>query len=71
MPDEVADAHAGDSPQFPKLVAKTAQNFTMRQVSADKAYSSGNNMKAAIENHAMTYRAFRTNAKGTAGSDLF
>src|SRR5215207_3754490 len=38
---EVTDAHAGDSPQFPKLVEKTAQNFAMRQVSADKAYSGG------------------------------
>jgi hypothetical protein len=68
---EVTDAHAGDSPQFPTLVEKTAQNFTMRQVSADKAYSGGTNMKAAIDNHAMPYIAFRTNAKGTAGSELF
>jgi transposase len=68
---EVTDAHAGDSPQFPALVEKTAQNFTMRQVSADKAYSSGNNMKAVVNAQAMPYIAFRTNAKGTAGSDLF
>jgi hypothetical protein len=68
---EITDAHAGDSPQFPALVEKTAQNFTMRQVSADKAYCSGNNMKAVVNAHAMPYIAFRVNAKGTAGSDLF
>lgn len=68
---EITDAHAGDSPQFPALVEKTAQNFTMRQVSADKAYMSSNNMKVVVENHAMPYIAFRANTKGTAGSDLF
>lgn len=68
---EVTDALAGDSPQFPALVERTAQNFTMRQVSGDKAYCSGNNMKVVVENHAMPYLAFKVDAKGTAGSDLF
>ncbi len=68
---EVTDSNAGDSPQFPKLVKDTAQNFTMRQVSADKAYSSGVNMKAAVDAQAMPYIAFKSNSKGTASSALF
>jgi transposase len=68
---EITGSNAGDSPQFPKLVKDTAQNFAMRQVSADKAYLSGPNMKAAVDAQAMPYIAFKSNSKGTASSDLF
>src|SRR5829696_7571712 len=68
---EVTDAHANDHNYFKPLVEATAQNFTMRQVSGDKAYCSGMNMKVVVENHAMPYLAFKADAKGTAGSDLF
>lgn len=61
---EVTDSNTADSPVFPKLVEGTAQNFAMRQVSADKAYSSNNNLKAAVEAQAMPYIAFRADAKG-------
>lgn len=47
---EVTDAHAGDSPQFKPLVEATARNFAMRQVSADRAYLSSNNLKTVAEN---------------------
>lgn len=68
---EVTDAHASDPHYFKPLVERTAQNFAMRQVSADKAYLSGDNMKVAVENHAMPYIAFKANSKGTGSSDLF
>lgn len=68
---EVTDAHASDHNYFKPLVEATAQNFTMRQVSGDKAYMSGKNLKVVVENHAMPYIAFKADAKGTAGSDLF
>ena len=70
---EITDSHTADSPVFPKLVEGTAQNFTMRQVSADKAYLSSNNLKAAVENHAMPYIPFKVNTTGTdrKTSDLF
>jgi transposase len=68
---EVTDAHAGDPHYFKPLVEQTAKNFTMRQVSADKAYLSGPNMKVAVDNHAMPYIAFRSNSTGTGSSDLF
>lgn len=62
---EVTDAHGGDSPQFPKLIERTAQNFTMRQVSADGAYLSGNNLKTVVDNHAMPYIPFHSNSTGS------
>jgi hypothetical protein len=68
---EVTDAHAGDSPYFKPLIEATAQNFAMRQVSADGAYLSGDNMKVALDNHAMPYIAFHANSTGKHGSDLF
>ncbi|MGH6712818.1 MAG: transposase [Bradyrhizobium sp.] len=52
-----------DSPQFPALVEKTAQNFTMREISADKAYSGRDNL-ALVESHgALPFIPFRSNAK--------
>jgi transposase len=70
---EVTDAHAADVNYFKPLVDATAQNFAMRQVSADKAYLSGDNMKAAVDNAAMPYIAFKVNSTGTdkKSSDLF
>lgn len=40
----VLDGHSGDSPQFAGLVEATAQHFPVREVSADKAYSSKANL---------------------------
>jgi transposase/predicted nucleic acid-binding Zn finger protein len=68
---EVTDAHAGDSPYFKPLVERTAQGFTLRQVSADGAYLSGNNFKTVVDNHAMPYIPFHSNSTGKGGSDLF
>ncbi len=70
---EVTGAHGADINYFKPLVEATAKNFAMRQVSADKAYLSSNNMKAAIDNHAMPYIAFKANSNGKdpKASDLF
>jgi transposase len=53
-----------DSPQLPELVSKTAENFDMEEVSADKAYSGRDNMDTIAENGAMPYIPFRKNAVG-------
>ncbi len=37
---EISDGHAGDSPRFIPLVNKTKIDFSIKEVSADKAYSS-------------------------------
>jgi hypothetical protein len=42
----ILDKDAGDSPQFVPLVKETARNFTIGEVSADKAYASVENFEA-------------------------
>ena len=61
---EITDCHAGDSPYFKPLVERTAQNFVMNEVSADKAYSSTNNMQAVVNANAMPYIAFKVTSTG-------
>lgn len=60
---EITDRHAGDSPRFKPLVEATAENFVMRQVSADKAYLSSGNLKTVIDNAAMPYIPFKANSR--------
>ncbi len=43
----IEEQYAADAPQFPSLVKATAENFTVRQVSGDKAYTSGENFQVA------------------------
>lgn len=52
-----------DSPQFAKLVESTAERFTIREVSADKAYNSRQNMDLVDELGGVPYIAFRSNTK--------
>ena len=40
---EVCESEGADSPFMPGLVATTAEHFTVREVSADKGYSSVDN----------------------------
>jgi len=40
----ITDENGGDSPQFGPLVRKTSEGFTIKEVSADMAYSSRNNL---------------------------
>lgn len=68
---EVTDAHASDHNFFKPLIDATAQNFTMRQVSADKAYISGKNLATVVEHAAMPYIPFKSNHTGQQSSDLF
>jgi hypothetical protein len=62
---KITDSHTADSPVLPELVEGTAQNFAMRQVSADKAYSSNKNLYAVLKNQAMPYIAFSSRASGS------
>jgi transposase len=64
---EITDRFAGDSPQFEGLVDTTAQNFNMREVSADKAYLSKDNMRAVVRYQAMPFIAFKSNSKAENG----
>jgi transposase len=59
---EVTDSHGADSPQFAGLVKATGRNFTMAQVSADKAYLSSDNLQVVVDHQAQPFIAFKANS---------
>jgi transposase len=59
---EISERHAADSNYFKPLVDATAQNFVMDEVSADKAYLSGGNLKAVVDHAATPYIPFKANS---------
>jgi transposase/predicted nucleic acid-binding Zn finger protein len=60
---EVTGRAAADTTYFKPLVEATAQNFAMRQVSADKAYLSLANFRTAISNEAMPFIPFKSDSR--------
>ncbi|MBI3587710.1 transposase [Candidatus Micrarchaeota archaeon] len=63
---------AGDSPHLPVLVQATANGgFTLKEVSADKAYSGRDNIDAIHAVGAMPYIPFKSDATGKARGSLF
>ena len=60
----VTDGNANDSPVLPTLLIDTAQNFKMKEVSADKAYLSNNNFKKIERHGAAPYIPFKSNTTG-------
>lgn len=59
---EVNDA--GDAPMFKQLATTTAQNFTPKEFSADKAYSSYDILERCEELGAVPYIPFKINSRG-------
>lgn len=70
---EITDGDGADSPQFVPLVKTTAQNgFNIREMTADKAYSSRDNLEAVAQVGGQAYIPFRSNATGKSrGSALW
>lgn len=64
---EIHDRNAADSPQFKPLLQTTSRNFTVKEVSADKAYSSRENVEAVDALDAFPAIAFKANATGGVG----
>jgi transposase len=60
---QITEGKAGDSPQFNPLLNHTTQNFNVKEISADKAYSSRANLELAKKLGAMPYIPFRRNVK--------
>src|SRR6266404_2869170 len=56
---EITNRYAGDCPQFAGLVKTTGRNFTMAQVSADKAYLSDDNFQIVVDNNALPFIPFK------------
>ncbi len=63
----ILDKDAGDSPQFIPLVKDTARDFTIGEVSADKAYASLENFEAVAEMGGTAFIAFKSNTTGGVG----
>src|SRR5262245_57684105 len=59
---EIRDRHAADTKSLPYLVDMTAENFAVREVSADKAYASTRNYDAIDRHGATPFIAFKANA---------
>ena len=61
---EVTGRGTHDSPLFRPLLAETAENFTIREVSADKAYSSKANLQAVDDLGATPFIPFKASPVG-------
>jgi transposase len=61
---EISDGYANDHGFFKPLLEATAANgFTLKEVSADKAYLSGENLLTTLRHKAIPYIPFKTNSK--------
>lgn len=61
---EITEGKAHDSPQFSPLLTNTAQLFNVKEISADKAYSSRANLELAKKLQIMPYIPFKSNITG-------
>jgi len=69
---EITGGNGADSPQFKPLVNDTFKNFNIREVSADLAYSSRDNLDAVDAVGGVAYIPFKKHATGkTRGSPLW
>ena len=59
---ELTKAHGADSPQLAPLIEKTCQDFNVKEVSADMAYISRKNLQIIVDNGAIPYIPFKSNA---------
>jgi transposase len=64
---EIREKDASDTKLLPDLVHTTAKHFDMREVSADKGYSSVNNVNVIADHGATPYIAFKSIHSGKAG----
>jgi hypothetical protein len=60
---EITDAYGADSPHFKSLFDRTAENFDVREVSADKAYLSLANLQTVARNASLPYIPFTATSK--------
>ena len=60
---EVTEGNRNDSPEFVGLVKATATRFNMKEVSADKAYLSNENLEAVEAIGAVPYIPFKLNSR--------
>jgi len=68
---EATTTESADAPQLPKLVNATAKTFNVKEVSADKAYSSKKNLNAVVAVNGTPYVPFKSYSKGSQGMHIF
>ncbi|VVC00791.1 Transposase DDE domain protein [uncultured archaeon] len=68
---EITDKNVADTKLFPTLVRKTGENFKIKEVSADKAYSSRDNLETVQGIGGIAYIPFRSNATGKRYSQIW
>ena len=61
---EISEGFRNDSPQLASLVQQTAENFEVREVSCDRAYSSKVNLKLIEDEGAIPFIPFKKNVTG-------
>jgi transposase len=64
---EILDQNAGDSPQLKPLLRTTRERFDVKEVSADLAYSSHDNLELIVEGDAKPLIPFKRTASPGAG----
>lgn len=67
----ITEGEDNDSPQLKGLVEQTAENFDLKEVSGDKAYSSKKNLAIIKENGGIPYIPFKKNVTGKSRGSLF
>jgi transposase len=67
---EMDERYSGDCPKFKPLLAATAKNFTLREVSADAAYLSYENMEDVAALGGTPYIGFRSDTTAVRGGVL-
>ena len=69
---KITEAYSHDTKEFPELLNTTARTFEIKEVSADKAYSSRDNSEAVENVGGIAYIPFKSNTSGKArGSALW
>jgi transposase len=58
----IGDKNLADCPQFPALTNQTAANFTVREMSADKAYLSADNLELVERHGGTAFVPFKSNS---------
>jgi transposase len=64
---QIGEPNAADTKLLPPMLATTARNFKIAEVSGDKGYSSKANMEIIAAAGAMPFIGFQDNAKGLGG----
>jgi transposase len=67
---EITEAYCNDSPELSKLIKQTAKHFKLNEISADKAYSSRENLETISKFGANPFIPFKKNASGKSRGSL-